>query len=181
MRSKELDGQLNLFGSEPYQPKKAGSVEKHPVELDMEAEEFLSVGRRKKKEEVLPETDDKKTPDMEKEKTPDVEEKKIPDVEKKKTPGGGRKNKAASGYSIVMQRSFIGDDGALATTAYLDYNLVYVEGTDRKASIFHFRDSKKAVDRYLSEIEGFEKASGLKRTETNPPLKEAAVQEDEGI
>ena len=93
----------------------------------------------------------------------------------------GRKKKSASGHSIVMQRSFIGDDGALATTAYLDYNLVYVEGTDGKASLFHFRDSKKAVDRYLSEIEGFDKTSGLKRTEANPPLKEASVQEDEGI
>ena len=48
MKSKEIEGQINLFGNEPYQPKKAKPSEEPRVELDTEAEEFFSVGRKKK-------------------------------------------------------------------------------------------------------------------------------------
>ena len=47
MGKQELEGQLNLFGNDPYQPKKAKASEEQ-VELSTEAEEFLSVGRKKK-------------------------------------------------------------------------------------------------------------------------------------
>ena len=146
MRSKELDGQMNLFGSEPYRPKKAGNEEEHRVELDTEAEEFLSVGRRKKQ-----------------------------DVQRVKAEP---KKKRSGGWNVVMQRSYSGVSGQTVTTAYVDYNLVYVEDSDGNISMTHYGDSKKAVDRYLKEIERFEKSPELKRSENHPALKNVTIRED---
>ncbi len=162
MKGKELEGQMNLFGSEPYQPKKAEGAEKPEVELDTEMEEFLSVGRKKKKK---PEQEEEKPPEAASEKAAPAKKALEP-----KTLSGNRR--------VVMQRSFVDGDGNRATAAYLDYNLVYVEGVSGKAALTHYKSSKEAVDRYLSAIEEFGRTSGLKKTEEHPELRRVTVRED---
>ncbi len=164
---------MNLFGSEPYQPKKAGNGEEHQVELDTEAEEFLSVGRRKKREEKPAEKQQDTVKQEQEEKHPVKEE-----PEKKPSVKASPKKKTSGKRNIVMQRSYSGIGGQTATTAYVDYNLVYVEDPDGNASMTHYQDSKQAVDRYLKEIERFEKTPELKRSEDHPGLKNVTIRED---
>lgn len=183
MRSKELDGQMNLFGSEPYQPKKAGNGEEHQVELDTEAEEFLSVGRRKKRNEKpaeKPQETAKQEPEkIQPEKEEQVKEESVKEEpEKKPSVKTASKKKTSGKRNIVMQRSYSGIGGQTATTAYVDYNLVYVQDIDGNASMTHYQDSKQAVDRYLKEIERFEKTPELKRSEDHPGLKNVTIRED---
>jgi len=149
MKSKEIEGQMNLFGNEPYQPKKAVVKEAAPVVLDTEAEEFLSVGRKRKKEE-----------------SPKPEEAKPI-----------RPRRKPAGYSVVMQRSFQDDKGGFATAAYVDYNMVYVQESSGKAEMKHYLSSKAAVNAYLNHVGRFEKTDGLKRTEENPALQKVQVKE----
>lgn len=169
MKAKDMEGQLNLFGSEPYQPKMASADEEKAVELSTEAEEFLSVGRRKKKEEApAPEAVQEPGP------APAPAEEEAP--AKKPAP---LKRQKAGGRNVVMQKSFAGADGKVATAAFVDYNLVYVESASGRATLTHYPDSKLAVDRYLAAVEKLSKADGAKATDKHPALKNVSAKEYE--
>ena len=188
MGKNDLDGQLNLFGNDPYQPKKAKASEEQ-VELSTEAEEFLSVGRRKKKtaEEKKPveESSQKAEPGewkeepqeekAEKQKTKGEPEEKSQEPESpKKTPKqpAKPKNKNSSGTeSIVMQQSFCDASGKTATVAYVDYNCIYLEEPGGKATLTQYPDAKTAVDRYLENVARLSKTSGLKKSKEHPTLR----------
>lgn len=176
MKSQDMDGQLNLFGGEPYRPKPADSAEERRVELDTEAEEFLSVGRRKKK--VLAEAEPEK-PEAKPETTKNAkpEAKPEPKAEPSEPPKKAPVKRASGSRNIVMQRSFRDATGKTATVAFLDYNLVYTEGTDGKATLIHYPESKLAVDRYLMQIEAFGKTAGLKKTDEDPTPRNVTVKE----
>ncbi len=152
-----LDGQLNLFGSDPYQPKKAKANEEQ-VELSTEAEEFLSVGRRKKKAP---------------EEKPQEEKPEKPPVEKKKPKA------ATHADTVVMQQSFVNASGKTATVAYVDYNCVYVQEANGKAAMTHYQDAKTAVDRYLETVSRLAKTDGMKKSKEHPVLKRVTCEEAE--
>lgn len=175
MKANDMEGQLNLFGGEPYQPKHAEKREERTVELDVEAEEFLSVGRRRKKPEPEPAAAPKKpAPEPEPAAAPKkTESAPEPAVLPKKSP----EKRTTGKRNIVMQRSFRDAAGNTATAAYVDYNMVYVEGVSGKATLTHYPESKAAVDRYLLQIEEFAKTAGLKKTDTHPALKNVSVRE----
>lgn len=172
MGKNDLDGQLNLFGNDPYQPKKAKASEEQ-VELSTEAEEFLAVGRRKKKsaEEKQPAKKEqpleKKQPVQEKqppeEKQP-AEEKKAKSVK----PKTGNKSGAET---IVMQQSFCDPSGRMTTVAYVDYNRIYVEEAGGKATLTQYPDAKTAVDRYLENVSRLARAEGFKKSKEHPALR----------
>lgn len=157
MGKNDLDGQLNLFGSDPYQPKKAKANEEQ-VELSTEAEEFLSVGRRKKKAP---------------EEKPQEEEPEKPPVEKKKPKA------ATHADTVVMQQSFVNASGKTATVAYVDYNCVYVQEANGKAAMTHYQDAKTAVDRYLETVSRLAKTDGMKKSKEHPVLKRVTCEEAE--
>lgn len=162
MGKNDLDGQLNLFGSDPYQPKKAKANEEQ-VELSTEAEEFLSVGRRKKK---APE----EKPQEEK---PQEEKPEKPPVEKKKPKA------ATHADTVVMQQSFVNASGKTATVAYVDYNCVYVQEANGKTAMTHYQDAKTAVDRYLETVSRLAKTDGMKKSKEHPVLKRVTCEEAE--
>ena len=157
MGKNDLDGQLNLFGSDPYQPKKAKANEEQ-VELSTEAEEFLSVGRRKKKAP---------------EEKPQEEKPEKPPVEKKKPKA------ATHADTVVMQQSFVNASGKTATVAYVDYNCVYVQEANGKAAMMHYQDAKTAVDRYLETVSRLAKTDGMKKSKEHPALKRVTCEEAE--
>ncbi len=157
MGKNDLDGQLNLFGSDPYQPKKAKANEEQ-VELSTEAEEFLSVGRRKKKAP---------------EEKPQEEKPEKPPVEKKKPKA------ATHADTVVMQQSFVNASGKTATVAYVDYNCVYVQEANGKAAMTHYQDAKTAVDRYLETVSRLAKTDGMKKSKEHPVLKRVTCEEAE--
>lgn len=157
MGKNDLDGQLNLFGSDPYQPKKAKANEEQ-VELSTEAEEFLSVGRRKKKAP---------------EEKPQEEKLEKPPVEKKKPKA------ATHADTVVMQQSFVNASGKTATVAYVDYNCVYVQEANGKAAMTHYQDAKTAVDRYLETVSRLAKTDGMKKSKEHPVLKRVTCEEAE--
>ena len=47
MKAKDLEGQIDLFGMEPFKPKEATSEQGEDVVLDTELEDFLCVGKKK--------------------------------------------------------------------------------------------------------------------------------------
>lgn len=196
MKKQELDGQLNLFGSAPYQPKKAEGGETPEVMLDTEAEEFLSVGRRRKSQkksaEPATETEEpamkseppaKPEPPVE-EKAPVVEKVTAPasePAEKPAKPASKPKKQPASVLHAVMQKSFVDADGRVATAAYVDYNCVYVESAAGRAKLIHYPESKIAVSAYLAEVEKLAKTAGMKKTDEHPALRHVTVKEFEEI
>ena len=173
MGKNDLDGQLNLFGSDPYQPKKAKANEEQ-VELSTEAEEFLSVGRRKKKAPEEAPTKEAPTEPVEVE-TP-VEEAQTEPVAKKKTT---KKHAPSGSGSVVMQQSFVNGSGKTATVAYVDYNCVYVDDLKGGAVLIHYQDAKTAVDQYLETVARLAKTDGLKKSKEHPALRNVPCREAE--
>ena len=153
MGKQELEGQLNLFGNDPYQPKKAKASEEQ-VELSTEAEEFLSVGRKKK------ETPAKQHP-------------------AEQHPAEQRPAEPPAVSSITMQQSFVNGSGKTATVAYVDYNCVYVEDIKGNATLTHYPDARTAVDRYLETVTQFSKTDGMKKSKEHPALRNVQCKEAE--
>lgn len=191
MKSKEIEGQINLFGNEPYQPKKAKPREEPKVELDTEAEEFFSVGRKRKSRSTQGEEPSEKNAGPKEVK---AEGESIPEPEAKDVLAEGQKDVLAAepkeiapktvkkhkpSKAPVMQKSFSDSAGKTVTAAYLDYNLVYVQEKNGRASLTHYPESKAAVDAYLSQVDRFSREEGMKRTEDHPVLKSVELKEFE--
>lgn len=183
MGKNDLDGQLNLFGNDPYQPKKAKASEEQ-VELSTEAEEFLSVGRRKKKtppQAEEPKSEEKKADQPQAEEPKSAEKKadqpqpEEPKPEKPKTEKPKTKNRAQAD-AVVMQQSFSNASGKSVTVAYVDYNCVYVEEPEGKATLTQYPDAKTAVDHYLSHVARLSKLDGFKKSKDHPALRRVECQ-----
>ncbi|MBQ6441271.1 MAG: hypothetical protein IJJ13_01590 [Lachnospiraceae bacterium] len=169
MGKHDLDGQLNLFGNDPYQPKKAKASEEQ-VELSTEAEEFLSVGRKKKKAPEEPHPVEEVPPEKA------AVEKTVKEV---KTKPASEKKAGKDSLSIVMQQSFADGSGRTATVAYVDYNCVYTEDEKGAATLTHYPDAKTAVDRYLETVTRFSKTDGMKKSKEHPALRNIQCKEAE--
>ncbi len=173
----DLDGQLNLFGNDPYQPKKAKASEEQ-VELSTEAEEFLAVGRRKKKTAEGPQpaedkgiTEEKRPAEEKKpaEELQTAEDQKPAEREEQPVKKKTRNNTGAE--PIVMQQSFSDASGRTITVAYVDYNCIYVEEAGGKATLTQYPDAKTAVDRYLENVSRLSRTDGFKKCKEHPALR----------
>ena len=140
------------------------------MELSTEAEEFLSVGRKKKKAPEEPHPVEEVPPEKA------AVEKTVKEV---KTKPASEKKAGKDSLSIVMQQSFADGSGRTATVAYVDYNCVYTEDEKGAATLTHYPDAKTAVDRYLETVTRFSKTDGMKKRKEHPALRNIQCKEAE--
>ena len=197
MKANDCDGQMDLFGITPFVPKEEGAEPVEEVELDTEFEDFLSVGKKQKKE-IPAEEPEKERPVQKPEKkmTQKKQTELNPDFIPQKAAGSTNEKiielseidkadeetvhipvalPAPGELHAVMQKSFYSASGKTATVAYIDYNMVYTQDLKGKARLVQYPDSRQAVDEYLRQMAQLSGLDDTMEVKEHPKFKKVNV------
>lgn len=169
MKDRGIEGQMSLFGSEPYKPNMDTEAIVEDVELNTEAEDFFAVGKSKKRN-LTDEKNEKKQRDDNSD-SENQNEEGSRKVAKRREKNAGKldailQKADLSRAQVVMQKSFEAE-GKTATVAYIDYNQIYVQNFDGNTSLTQYDDSKMAVEQYLMAMNELGKVARARETQTH--------------